>query len=229
MNWRALAWMLAGGLLGLALSATLWLTAAFELDTVWMGFKDIQTSGYFDYSGHFRALLPRGSELGLIQPRFLFRYEVAGDALSGDGTPFAMGAVQAALVLAALIVCGASLICSSPASDRQPGRRAARNRARCLSRGRRDRPAALLGLGVCREHVHDHPGFAFSVGSRAGAADRAVSVALSFCAGLFWGAAGGHVGAAAAAPVVGGAGRNRALDCGGGGRAAARVSADRRE
>ena len=101
-NGRALVWMLAGGLLGLALSATLWLTAALELDTVWMGFKEIQTSGYFDYSGHFRALWPREGVLGLIQPSFLFRYEVAP-----GGTPFAMGAAQAALALIALAVCGA--------------------------------------------------------------------------------------------------------------------------
>jgi hypothetical protein len=115
LNWRALAGMLAGGALGVALSATLWLTAVLELDLVWMGVKDIQTSGYFDYSGHFRALLPRGSDLSLVQPRFLFRYEV-----TPGGTPFAMGAIQAALVLVALIACGVALLIERRAAWR-PG------------------------------------------------------------------------------------------------------------
>jgi hypothetical protein len=81
-----------GGGLGLALAATLWWTAAAELDEVWMGVKDIQTTGFFHYAGHLRRFAgPR--ETRLIQPGFFFDY----DATSAGGTPFAMGAVQAAI------------------------------------------------------------------------------------------------------------------------------------
>jgi hypothetical protein len=100
-RWRALAWMLGGGILGLALAATLWWTATAELDQVWMGVKDIQTTGYFNYAGHFRRLIGARGEPPLIQPRLLFNY----DTSPGD-TPFAMGAVQAAAIALGMIVWG---------------------------------------------------------------------------------------------------------------------------
>jgi hypothetical protein len=81
-----------------------------------MGVKEIQTSGYFDYSGHFRALFARQGNLALVQPRFLFRYEVAP-----GGTPFAMGAVQAALVSVALLVCGMAVLLERRRPNRQAG------------------------------------------------------------------------------------------------------------
>jgi hypothetical protein len=98
---RALAWMLGGGILGLALAATLWWTATAELDQVWMGVKDIQTTGYFNYAGHFRRLIGARGEPPLIQPRLLFNY----DTSPGD-TPFTMGAVQAAAIALGTIVWG---------------------------------------------------------------------------------------------------------------------------
>ena len=90
LSWRTAGLVLAGGGLGLALSASLWLTAAVEMDQVWMGVKDIQTSGYFSYAGH---LLGRN----LVQPTLLHDYENA------QSTPLAMGAVQAAMVAAGVV------------------------------------------------------------------------------------------------------------------------------
>ena len=100
-HWRALAWMLCGGIVGLALAATLWWTATAELDEVWMGVKDIQTTGYFNYAGHFRRLIGARGETPLIQPRLLFNYDT-----SLGGTPFAMGAVQATTIALGIIVWG---------------------------------------------------------------------------------------------------------------------------
>lgn len=93
--WRRALWLVGGGLLGLALSATLWLGVLGDLKAVWMGSKPIQTTGFFGYEGHFRGT-------NLIQPGFAFDYEA-----ETESTPFAMGVAQAALTmlgLAALIV-----------------------------------------------------------------------------------------------------------------------------
>ena len=100
--WRRAVWMFGGGLLGLALSATLWLGVLGDLDAVWMGSKPIQTTGFFGYEGHFRGM-------DLIQPAFTFEYEVGT-----EHTPFAMGLVQAAVTLLGL----ASLIVGWLRGDR---------------------------------------------------------------------------------------------------------------
>jgi hypothetical protein len=93
IEWRSGLLMISGGILGLALSATLWLTAVVDLDSVWMGTRDIQTSGFFNYEGHLRGR-------DLVQGSLAFDYEV-----SPGRTPFAMGAVQAAsIALGALAV-----------------------------------------------------------------------------------------------------------------------------
>jgi hypothetical protein len=56
-NWRIMWVMMGGGALGLALSACLWLTAAIDLNDVWMGFKDIQVSGFFHYARRLRLTM----------------------------------------------------------------------------------------------------------------------------------------------------------------------------
>jgi hypothetical protein len=89
-RWHVLAWILGGGLLGLALAASLWWTAAAELDEVWMGVKDIQTTGYFNYAGHFRSPLGTSGNPLLVQPTLFFAY----DTPLARCTPFAMSAVQ---------------------------------------------------------------------------------------------------------------------------------------
>ena len=89
--WDRARWMLGGGLLGLALSATLWLGVLGDLDAVWMGNKPIQTTGFFGYEGHFRGA-------NLVQPALAFVYEVGS-----EHTPFAMGMMQAALTLLGLV------------------------------------------------------------------------------------------------------------------------------
>ena len=86
--WR----MLAGGILGLVLSASLWLVAAADLPAVRMSAHNIQTSGYFSYEGHLRGV-------DLVQPRLLFNYEVAPGS-----SPFTMGLVQAASIAIGLLV-----------------------------------------------------------------------------------------------------------------------------
>ena len=83
----------AGVFLGLALSAFFWLPALAERDAVQL---TAQTTGYFHYSNHFRVLA--GDEKNLIQPKFLFDYDVAGS------TPFSMGLIQALLTVAAVII-----------------------------------------------------------------------------------------------------------------------------
>jgi hypothetical protein len=94
LDWSVTWRMVAGVALGLALSACLWFTTLDDLDAVWMGHKAIQTSGYFNYEGHLR-----GGDL--VQPALLFDYDVAP-----GNTPFAMGAMQAALVLVSVLVLG---------------------------------------------------------------------------------------------------------------------------
>jgi hypothetical protein len=85
---------MAYGLLALGMGALLaawfWVPALGELDAVQL---TAQTSGYFFYGGHFRGR-------DLVQPRFIFDYAVSTNGPS----PFAMGGVQAALVLLGVAV-----------------------------------------------------------------------------------------------------------------------------
>lgn len=75
---------LIGGLcLSFALSAWFWLPALGEASLVQL---DNQTTGYFNYAEHFRAV-------NLIQNSIGFDYSIAADGRSS--TPFAMGLVQA--------------------------------------------------------------------------------------------------------------------------------------
>jgi len=69
--------------LGLALSAWVWAPFTFEKDYAQLG---EQTTGYFNYSNHFRRA-------DLVQPTLAFDYEV------GKTTPFAMSSVQAILAI----------------------------------------------------------------------------------------------------------------------------------
>lgn len=73
--------------LGLALSAWCWAPYFFERD---YGQLAEQTTGFFNYSNHFRGL-------DLVQPTLAFDYEV------GKTTPFAMSSIQAALALAGVV------------------------------------------------------------------------------------------------------------------------------
>jgi len=75
-------------ILALALSAWFWLPAMGERSLAQL--KPV-ISGYFHYSNHFRSS-------DLVQPSFLFDYNVAG------GNAFRLGLVQMALALAGLIV-----------------------------------------------------------------------------------------------------------------------------
>jgi hypothetical protein len=78
-------WKLAGGLvLALALSAWYWLPALLEQNAVQL---TAQTTGYLNFDNHFRYLSGLGDRL--LQPRWIFNYDLAGP------TPFSMGAVQA--------------------------------------------------------------------------------------------------------------------------------------
>ncbi len=77
-----------GLILGLALSAWNWAPYFFEREYAQLG---EQTTGYFNYSNHFRSL-------DLVQPTLAFDYEV------GQTTPFAMSSVQAALAAMGVIV-----------------------------------------------------------------------------------------------------------------------------
>ncbi len=91
-RWRRAGWLGLGLLLGLALSAWFWLPALAEQGAVQLA---AQTSGYFHYSNHFR---PLGLGAGqLVQPGWAFDYDPAG------GNPFAMGLVQAVLLVAGLL------------------------------------------------------------------------------------------------------------------------------
>ncbi len=85
--------LLQGGLalgLGILLSAWFWVPALGEIGDVQL---TSQTSGYFFYGGHFR-----GSNL--IQSTVIFDYDISPDRSS----PFAMGLVQAVLVLLGLVL-----------------------------------------------------------------------------------------------------------------------------
>jgi len=84
---EVLSCMIIGLALGLALSTWFWVPALGEQYAVYLGTQDIQTSGYFHYSNHFRGA-------DLVQPRLLFNYRA-----DSPPTPFAMGLIQAALTL----------------------------------------------------------------------------------------------------------------------------------
>lgn len=94
--WLRLAALAAGGILGLALSAWVWLPALGEQDYVQLG---TQTTGYFFYGNHFRSAT-------LVQPGFLFNYDTGSE----DATPFSMGLVQAIVSAAASLVLVARMI-----------------------------------------------------------------------------------------------------------------------
>ncbi len=82
-----LSWPLLALMVGLALSAWFWLPALAERSLAQL---EPVISGYFHYSNHFRGT-------GLVQPRLLFDYDVAG------GGSFRMGLIQAILVILGLI------------------------------------------------------------------------------------------------------------------------------
>ena len=94
-KWLAISYLLyaIGGLgLGLAISAWFWLPALLEGQYVQL---EHQTTGYLNYSNHFRGL-------DLVQPSLLFDY-----AIETARTPFVMGLAQAVLALlgvAAIVV-----------------------------------------------------------------------------------------------------------------------------
>jgi hypothetical protein len=75
--------------ISLLLSAWFFLPSLAELDHVQM---TAQTTGYFFYANHFR-------EMDLVQPKLVFDYTHASDT-----TPFAMGLVQAILVLGGIVL-----------------------------------------------------------------------------------------------------------------------------
>jgi hypothetical protein len=87
-----LLYAISGLALGLAISAWYWLPALLEGKYVQL---EHQTTGYLNYSNHFRSL-------NLVQPSLLFNYAVVPGR-----TPFAMGLAQAVLALlgvAAIVV-----------------------------------------------------------------------------------------------------------------------------
>lgn len=84
-------------LLGLALSAWFWVPALAERDLVQLAH---QTTGYFDFRGHFRSV-------NLVQSQLAFDYAV-GD----DGGAFRMGLVQALLVVLSLVATAARQRCA---------------------------------------------------------------------------------------------------------------------
>ncbi len=86
---RYLLYAISGLALGLAISAWYWLPALLEGNYVQL---EHQTTGYLNYSNHFRGL-------NLVQPSLLFDYAV----VPGQ-TPFAMGLAQAVLALLGVAV-----------------------------------------------------------------------------------------------------------------------------
>ncbi len=89
-------WPCALGLaFGLALSAWCWVPQLGEMGYAQLG---EQTTGYFNYSNHFRSA-------DLVQPTLAFDYDV------DKTTPFAMSAVQAALAATGVIVIAVRAVC----------------------------------------------------------------------------------------------------------------------
>jgi hypothetical protein len=80
-----------GFLFAFALSAWFWLPALSESNLVQL---DVQTTGYFNYSGHFRSF-------DLVQPSLGFDYAIT--TTPGSNTPFAMGLAQVLATLLGLI------------------------------------------------------------------------------------------------------------------------------
>ena len=97
--------IIAGLVLAFALSAFFWLPALGEAALTQV--SDVQTTGYFNYSEHFRAA-------NLIQNSIGFDYSIApttggtptagGTTAPGSNSPFAMGLVQAIGTVAGLVV-----------------------------------------------------------------------------------------------------------------------------
>ena len=88
-------WPCALGLaLGLALSAWCWVPQLGEMSYAQLG---EQTTGYFNYSNHFRGV-------NLVQPTLAFDYNV------GKTTPFAMSSVQAALAAIGIVVIAVRIV-----------------------------------------------------------------------------------------------------------------------
>lgn len=85
-----IATLAAGGILGLALAAWVWLPALAEQEVVQLG---AQTTGYLFYGNHFRAE-------NLIQPQLFFNYDTGTEGIS----PFSMGLVQAMLIITGALV-----------------------------------------------------------------------------------------------------------------------------
>jgi hypothetical protein len=94
-------------LLGLLLSAWFWLPALAEAEYVQL---EAQTTGYFFYGNHFRS----GD---LVQPSLVFDFAAVADRPS----PFAMGALQAAVALIGVLVVIASRIRRQGAGRVAPG------------------------------------------------------------------------------------------------------------
>jgi hypothetical protein len=86
----------AGGLLGLALAAWVWLPALAEQGFVQL---EAQTTGYFFYGNHFRGA-------DLVQPSVLFNYDTGSEV----GSPFSMGLAQAILTVGGALLLGAGMI-----------------------------------------------------------------------------------------------------------------------
>jgi hypothetical protein len=84
--------IVAGLTLALALSAFFWLPALGEASLTQV--SEVQTTGYFNYAGHFRAA-------NLIQNSIGFDYSIA--TAPGSNSPFAMGLAQAIATVAGLI------------------------------------------------------------------------------------------------------------------------------
>jgi len=82
-----------GLVLAFALSAFFWLPALGEASLTQV--SDVQTTGYFNYSEHFRAA-------NLIQNSIGFDYAIT--TAPGSNSPFAMGLVQAIGAVAGLVV-----------------------------------------------------------------------------------------------------------------------------
>jgi hypothetical protein len=87
-RWRWLLFSSIGVIGGLILSCWFWWPALGEKE---LGHMADMTTGYFNYSGHFRGL-------ELIQPRLFFDYSI-----TQDRTPFVMGGFQAVVAVVGLV------------------------------------------------------------------------------------------------------------------------------